>query len=60
VADTLDSHELQAIVGLSVAGNLTISEPGSPGVGDGPAEFLDPALGAVSGDGAIGIARVEH
>lgn len=60
MADTLDCHELKAIILLGVARDLTIGEPGPPGVLDGPAEVLDPPLGAVSGDSTIGVARVEH
>lgn len=61
VANTLHSDELEsAVVRLSVAGHLTVGEPRSPGVSDGPSELLDPALGTVGGDGTISVTRVEH
>ena len=60
MADALDGHELQAIILLSVARDLAISKPGSPGFSDGPVKLLDPSLGAVGGDGTISVARVEH
>ena len=60
MADTLDGDELEAVVLLGVAGNLAIGEPWSVGIDNRPVELLDPLLGAVGGDGTIGIAGVEH
>lgn len=60
VAHTLDGHEVEAFVGLGVAGNLTLGEPGLPGIGDFPVEVVDPLAGAGGGNGTIGITGVEH
>merc|ERR1712176_21297 len=60
MANTLNSGENKAIVGLGVTADLTVGVPWSPGVNNGPAELLHPHLGAEGGDGTIGISRVEH
>ena len=60
VTNTLDRDELEAVVGFGVAGHLTVGVPGSPGIGDRPAELLNPLLGAVGGNRTIGVTRVEH
>ena len=60
MANTLNSDELEAVILLGVTGNLTIGEPRSVGIDNGPVELLDPALSAVGGDGTIGVSRVEH
>ena len=55
VADTLDRDELKTVVGFGVARHLTVGVPGSPGISNRPAKLLDPLLGAVGGNGTIGV-----
>lgn len=60
VANTLYGDEVKTIVLLNVTRDLAVCEPRSPFFLNGPAEHLNPLLGAVGGDCAISVARVEH
>lgn len=60
VASALHGDKVQTVELLDVAGHLTVGVPWSPGLFNLPVELLNPQLAAVGGDGAIGVARVEH
>jgi len=55
VSDALDSGESETFILLSVSGNLLGSVPWSPCFNEGPVKSLDPSLGAVCWNSAIGV-----
>ena len=60
MTSTMNSSEVEAFVADLETGYLTVGVPGSPGLLDGPVKHLNPSAGAISGDGTIGISRVEE
>jgi len=60
MSDTLHGDELDAIVLLDETRDLSVSVPGTPGLGDFTVELGQPLLATVGRNGTISITRVEH
>ncbi len=56
---TVNSGEHELIVFYDVTGGLLVSDPRSPGFGDGPVLGLNPSSGSESGDCSISISGID-